>query len=292
MILGCHVQMKAPSFLEGSVREALQYGCNALMLYTGAPQNTRRRPTADLRIAEAQKLMTENGMPMDRMIVHAPYIINLANSVRPEVAELATEFLQSETQRTHEIGASYLVLHPGSYTTTDLETGIRTIISQLNSVHEYPEDVTICLETMSGKGSEVGSTFEQIARILEGVDQPDRFGVCLDTCHISDAGYDVSDFDGVLDAFDHTIGLNRLHVIHLNDSKNPRGARKDRHANLGCGEIGFDALLAVASNPRTAHVAKILETPYINKKPPYRTEIEMLRSGIFNRSCLEVYEQE
>lgn len=292
MILGCHVQMKAPKFLEGSVREALSYGCNALMLYTGAPQNTRRRPTEDLHIEEARRLMEENGMPMDRMIVHAPYIINLANSVKPEVAELAAEFLISETQRTHEIGASYLVLHPGSYTTTDLETGIATIISQLNSVHEYPEDVTICLETMAGKGSEVGFRFEQIAEILEGVNKPERFGVCLDTCHISDAGYDVTDFDSVLDAFDHTIGLSRLHVIHLNDSRNPRGARKDRHANLGMGEIGFETLHAVAANSRTQHIAKILETPYINKKPPYAIEIDMLRSGMYDRSRLEALEQE
>lgn len=155
MILGCHVQMKAPSFLEGSVKEALSYGCDALMLYTGAPQNTRRRPVEDLKIVQAQQLMKEHDIPMERMIIHAPYIINLANSVKPEVSELAREFLLSETERTRAVGARYLVLHPGSYTTTDLETGIRTIITQLNSIF-YPDDVTICLETMAGKGSEVG----------------------------------------------------------------------------------------------------------------------------------------
>ncbi len=287
MILGCHVQMKAPDYVEGSVKEAIAYGANALMLYTGAPQNTRRNPVEKLRIEQAKQLMEENGMKMEHLIVHAPYIINPANSVKPEVAELAKEFLESELQRTAAIGASYLVLHPGSYTTTDLETGIRTIIQRLNSVQDYPQGVKICLETMAGKGTEVGFRFEQIAQIMAGVDNPEHFGVCLDTCHISDAGYDVTDFDGVLDEFERIIGLEHLHVIHLNDSKNERGARKDRHANLGMGTIGFEALHAVASNRRCEHIAKILETPYIGKKPPYKYEIEMLRSGIYNREILE-----
>ena len=287
MILGCHVQMKAPDYVEGSVKEAIAYGANALMLYTGAPQNTRRNPVEKLRIEEAKQLMHENGMKMEHLIVHAPYIINPANSVKPEVAELAKEFLESELERTAAIGASYLVLHPGSYTTTDLETGIHTIIERLNSVAHYPEGVKICLETMAGKGSEVGYRFEHLAEILSGVEHPESLGVCLDTCHISDAGYDINDFDGVLDEFDRVIGLTHLHVIHLNDSKNERGARKDRHANLGMGTIGFDALHAVACNSRCAAIPKILETPYIGKKPPYRYEIEMLRSGVYNREILE-----
>lgn len=287
MILGCHVQMKAPDYVEGSVKEALSYGANALMLYTGAPQNTRRNPVDKLHIAEAKQLMQENGLDMKNLIVHAPYIINPANSVKPEVAELAKEFLESELERTAAIGASYLILHPGSYTTTDMETGIRTIVERLNSVDHYPEDVIVCLETMAGKGSEVGWQFEQLAEILERVDHPEHFGVCLDTCHISDAGYDVNDFDGVLDEFDRIIGLDRLHVIHLNDSKNERGARKDRHANLGQGTIGFETLHRIASNERTAHIPKILETPYINKKPPYQYEIAMLRSGKYKPEVLE-----
>ena len=286
MILGCHVQMKAPDFVEGSVKEALGYGANALMLYTGAPQNTVRRPVEGLHIAEAKKLMNEAGIPMEHMIIHAPYIINPANSVKPEVAELAREFLLKETERTAAFGAKYIVLHPGSYTTTDLETGINTIVSCLNSVGSYPEGIVICLETMAGKGSEVGFRFEHIAEILERVEQPEHFGVCLDTCHISDAGYDVTDFDAVLDEFDSIIGLDRLHVIHLNDSKNERGARKDRHANLGMGTIGFETLHRIACNERTACIPKILETPYINKKPPYGIEIEMLRSGDYNADRL------
>ena len=287
MIIGCHVQMKAPDFLEGSVKEALSYGANACMLYTGAPQNTKRRPIAEMKPAEARALMAANGLPMERMIIHAPYIINPANSVKPEVAELAVEFLQQEVLRTHEIGAKYIVLHPGSYTTTDLETGIKTICSQLDQV-DIPEDVTITLETMAGKGSEVGSQFEQLADILHRIKQADRYGVCLDTCHINDAGYDLTDFDAVLDQFDHVIGLSHLHVIHLNDSKNERGMRKDRHANLGQGTIGYEILHSIAVNPRVEHVAKILETPYINDKPPYGIEIDMLKSGIYDAERLEL----
>lgn len=280
MIIGSHVQMKAPDFLEGSVREALSYGANALMLYTGAPQNTRRRPTEELHIREAAGLMEVNRIPMEHMIIHAPYLINPANSVRPEVAELAVEFLMSELERTAAIGAKYIVLHPGSYTTTDPETGIRTAISQLNSL-QIPDGLVICLETMAGKGSEIGFRFEHLAEIIAGMNHPEHFGVCLDTCHISDAGYDVSDYDGVLDEFDRVIGLDRLHVIHLNDSKNEKGARKDRHANLGQGTIGFDTLCRIAHHPRTAHIPKILETPYIDGKPPYGEEIAMLKETKF-----------
>ncbi len=280
MIIGSHVQMKAPDFVEGSVKEAVSYGANALMLYTGAPQNTRRRQLSEMHIVEAAELMKKHQIPAEHMIIHAPYLINPANSVKPEVAELAHDFLASEIERTHAIGAKYIVLHPGSYTSTDLETGIRTIISCLNSL-TIPEGIVICLETMAGKGSEVGFRFEHLAEIISGMRQPEHFGVCLDTCHIHDAGYDVSDFDGVLDEFDKVIGLDRLHVIHLNDSKNERGARKDRHANLGQGMIGFDTLCMIAHHPRTAHIPKILETPYIGGEPPYKEEIAMLKEKKF-----------
>ncbi|MGM9941115.1 MAG: deoxyribonuclease IV [Bulleidia sp.] len=278
MIIGSHVQMKAPSYLVGAVKEALSYNANALMLYTGAPQNTKRVPVENMRCAEAGKLMDENGIDRKNLIIHAPYIINPANSVKPEVGELAVSFLSEETRRARAIGATYMVLHPGSYTTTDLETGIRTTIDHLNET-QIADGIVICLETMAGKGSEIGFRFEQLAEILEGLRQPERFGVCLDTCHIHDAGYDLSDFDGVLDEFDRIIGLNRLHVIHLNDSKNQKGARKDRHANIGDGTIGRDILCAIAHNRRTAAVPKILETPYIDGKAPYGDEIALIRSN-------------
>ena len=241
MIIGSHVQMKAPKYLEGAVEEALSYGANALMLYTGAPQNTRRVDIDKMRVEQAKNLLKEASIPLDRIIVHAPYIINPANSVKPEVGELAVKFLAQEALRTKAIGAKYMVLHPGSYTTTDLQTGIETTIQHLNET-EIPEGVVICLETMAGKGSEIGFRFEQLAQILSSLKQSENYGVCLDTCHISDAGYSVDDFDTVLDEFQKIIGLDKLHVVHLNDSKNERGARKDRHANIGQGTIGFEAL--------------------------------------------------
>jgi deoxyribonuclease-4 len=291
MIIGCHVKMTAPLYLEGSVKEALSYGANALMLYTGAPQNTRRSPISIMHVQQARQLMKDNGLGMDRMIVHAPYLINPANSVKPEVAELADSFLNSEIQRTAEIGARYLVLHPGAYTTADPETGINTAIHTLNALQQIPEGVVICLETMAGKGSEIGISFEQLEAILSRLNHPEHFGVCLDTCHINDAGMDVRNFDAVLDRFDEIIGLSNLHVIHLNDSKNERGSHKDRHANLGMGTIGFEPLHAAALNPRTAHIAKILETPYINEQPPYRTEIAMLNSGNYDPDWTAQYEK-
>ena len=276
MIIGSHVQMKAPNYLLGSATEAISYGANAFMLYTGAPQNTRRKEIKDMKVQEVRTFMQEHNLPMERMIIHAPYIINPANSVKEEVSELAVTFLQQELERVHEIGAKYLVLHPGSYTTTDLETGIQTTIQQLNKV-TVPEGVVIALETMAGKGSEIGFTFQQLAQILQGLQQKDHYGICLDTCHIHDAGYDLENFDQVLDEFDAIIGLDLLKVIHLNDSKNVKGARKDRHENIGKGNIGFDTLCKIAHNPRVSNIAKILETPYIDGKAPYKEEISLLK---------------
>lgn len=282
MIIGSHVQMKAPDYVLGSVKEAISYHANALMLYTGAPQNTKRVPIEKMKIQEAQQLLKDNNIPLENIIVHAPYIINPANSVKPEVGELAVSFLQEEAKRTQAIGAKYMVLHPGSFTITDLETGIQTTIQHLNET-VIPDNVVICLETMAGKGSEIGFQFEQLKEILSNVNQKDNYGVCLDTCHISDAGYDVNDFDFVLDEFDRIIGLDKLHVIHLNDSKNVCGARKDRHANIGQGTIGFETLCAIAHNPRIKDIPKILETPYIDGKAPYKEEIEMLKIQTFKQ---------
>ena len=288
MIIGSHVSMSAPEYVLGSVKEALGYGANALMLYTGAPQNTKRKAVEELRIAEAKTAMKEAGIPMEHLIVHAPYVINPANTTDERVMDLARAFLIEETKRTSAIGASYLVLHPGSFTKTDLDTGIAGAVRQLNDASsEFAEGVTVCLETMAGKGSEIGWRLEQLADLLSGLHTNDRFGICLDTCHMNDAGYDISDFDGVLDEFDHILGLSRLKVIHLNDSKNARGARKDRHENIGFGTIGFEALHSAAANPRTAGVPKILETPYVSGSAPYGIEIEQLRTGKFDAEPLK-----
>ncbi|MEG0734748.1 deoxyribonuclease IV [Anaerorhabdus sp.] len=277
MIIGSHVSMSAPDYLLGSVKDALSYDANALMVYTGAPQNTIRKSVASLKVEEAKELLKSNNIPFDRMVIHAPYIINLANTIRPETYDLAVSFLRQEIDRVTEIGATYLVLHPGSYVGATLEEGIASIIQGLNEVVKEDDDIIICLETMAGKGSEVGYCFEQIKLILDGVRYLNKYGVCLDTCHIHDAGYDVLNIDSVLEEFDRIIGLDKLYVVHLNDSKNIKGAKKDRHANLGQGEIGFEGLYQVAHHPLLEDKIMILETPWIDDQPPYKEEIMMLR---------------
>ena len=278
MIIGSHVKMAAPDYMLGSVKEALSYNANALMIYTGAPQNAKRVNVSLLKVDEAKILLQQNHIDLDNVIIHAPYLINLANSVKENVIKNSKELFISELKRTAYIGAKYFVLHPGSYTGSTLETGLNTFITHVKEVKDdIPSSVTICLETMAGKGSEIGRTFEELETLLSKV-SVSNFGVCLDTCHIHDAGYDLSNFDAVLDEFDHIIGLKHLHVIHLNDSKNSRGCHLDRHANIGKGEIGLDVLVSIATNPRIASIPKILETPYIDGKAPYKEEIQLLRS--------------
>lgn len=281
MIIGCHVSLSAPDYYLGSVKEALSYDANALMIYTGAPQNTFRKNTSDFKIEEAKRLLNEASVPSSSVIVHAPYIINLANTTKPETFELAVDFLKQEIDRTRQIGAKVIVLHPGSHVNVGEEIGLNRIVEGLNLALADNDDVEIALETMSGKGSELGYRFEHLAYIKSRVKKPHLIKVCMDTCHMSDAGYDVFQFDELLVEFDNVIGLENLRVIHLNDSKNEPGAKKDRHANLGYGRLGFDFLYLVASHPRLATIPKILETPFVNELPPYGTEIKMLRTGNF-----------
>ncbi|KFE42178.1 deoxyribonuclease IV [Staphylococcus agnetis] len=286
MLIGSHVSMSGKKMLQASAEEAHKYGASTFMIYTGAPQNTRRKAIEELNIEAGQKAMQAYGL--SNIVVHAPYIINIANTSKPEVFELGVNFLQNEIERTEAIGAKDIVLHPGSHVGAGAEVGIKRIIEGLNEVLTNKNDVRIALETMAGKGSEVGRTFEEIARIIDGVTHNERLSVCLDTCHIHDAGYDVvNDFDGVLNEFDKIIGVDRIKVVHVNDSKNPREAHKDRHENIGFGHIGFDALNYVVHHKQFEHIPKILETPYVgddkkNKKPPYKFEIEALKAGKFD----------
>ncbi len=280
--IGSHVGMSGKEMFLGSVKEALSYGANTFMVYTGAPQNTRRKEIKNLRIEEAHSLMKESGIT--QFIVHAPYIINLANTIKPETFELAVDFLKLEIERTAAMGSQVLVLHPGSHVEADVEAGTAQIIKGLNMVLTADTPVYIALETMAGKGSEIGRTFEELKAIYDGVDHPEKLRICMDTCHLSDAGYPIAtDFDSVLAEFDRIIGLDQLAAIHINDSKNPEGARKDRHANLGDGHIGFDTLKYIVHHPLLKDVPKILETPYVddpekegNKLPPYKEEIARL----------------
>lgn len=257
------------------------------MVYTGAPQNTRRKPIEDLNIEAALTHMAAHDI--EEIVVHAPYIINLGNTTKPETFELAVSFLTQELKRAEALQvARHVVLHPGAHVGAGEDIGLARIIEGLNEVLTGDEQVKIALETMAGKGSELGKTFEELATIIDGVTHNDRLSVCFDTCHVHDAGYDlVGDLDGVIEEFDRIVGLDRLGVIHVNDSKNVRGARKDRHENIGYGEIGFDTLNRIIHHEAFAHLPKILETPYIpvsekTKVAPYKQEIEMFRANQFD----------
>lgn len=281
--IGSHVSLSGKKMLLGSVEESIENGANCLMVYTGAPQNTKRRPIDEFRVDEAKELLAKNNISMDDVIIHAPYIINLANTTKPEVFELAVDFLRQEIKRVEEIGAKYIVLHPGAHVGAGEEAGLDQIVKGLDMVLTKDQTPIICLETMAGKGSELGTSFEQLAYIINNVKLPDKLGVCLDTCHINDAGYDETDFDKILDEFDKIIGLDRLKVIHVNDSKNPIASHKDRHANIGYGTIGFDKLIKIIYNPRIKDLCKILETPFVNdrKDSPYKQEIAMIKNKKF-----------
>jgi len=279
MIIGSHCSMNEPNMLLGSVLEALSYGANALMVYTGAPQSTIRKPTASLKIEEAHELMRKNFISFDNLIVHAPYIMNPATS-DIEKRNFCIDFLGSEIIRTERMGSRVIVLHPGNALDQPIEVAIDNVCYVINKVLALTNmtNVTIAIETMAGKGTEVGKTFEEVRMILDKIENRERIGVCLDTCHINDAGYDlVNDYDNVKKAFKSIIGLDMLKVIHLNDSKNQLGAHKDRHANIGEGFIGYNTLKKICDDVDFENIPKILETPYKFDFPPYKEEIEMLR---------------
>lgn len=279
--IGSHVSFSDKGLLNAA-KEAAEYGSSTFMIYTGAPQNTRRKPIENQYIEEGRELMKASNI--DEIVVHAPYIVNLG-SYKRNTFELAVDFLQEEIRRTDYIGVENIVLHPGAYTEKDVDYGIARIAEGLNEVLKGTSEtkVKIALETMAGKGTEIGRSFEEIARIIEGVEDNARLTVCLDTCHVHDAGYDiVHDLDGVLEEFDRIVGLDRLAVLHLNDSKNPRGAGKDRHAPVGAGFIGFEAMKRIVDHEKLAHLPMVLETPWIGKdgdkqRPMYAAEIALLR---------------
>lgn len=279
LIVGSHVAMSGPHYYVGAIDEALSYGANTFMIYTGAPQNTVRVPTERMKAEEGRAYLKEKGLDINHIVAHAPYIINLGNTVKPETFELAVSFLSEELKRVAAFGIKNVVLHPGAHVGAGVEAGINKIIEGLNLVLDNDDSkTTIALETMAGKGTEIGRTFEELKQIIDGVNNKAQIGVCLDTCHVNDAGYNVNDIDGLLEEFDRVIGLNYLKVIHVNDSKNICGAAKDRHENLGFGTIGFDALLKVIYHPKLAHLPKILETPYVAGNAPYKEEIAMIKA--------------
>ena len=288
LIIGSHVSFNKNKQMIESVEEALSYGSNAFMFYTGAPQNTQRADLSIDLMSKAHELMKENNIDINNVIVHAPYIVNLANPVN---FDFSVEFLKKEIKRCEFLGVKKLVLHPGSHVGNGIEIGLNTIVKALNTVLDENTDIIICLETMAGKGSELGTNFEQMKYIIDNVKYNDKICICMDTCHMNDNGFDIKDFDKILDEFDNVIGLNKLACIHINDSKNEKGMKKDRHENFGFGHIGFDALINVIYNSRIENIPKILETPWIKTEsgsiPPYKFEIEMIKNKKFDPNVIE-----
>lgn len=296
--LGSHVGMSGKEMLLGSVKEAVSYGANTFMFYTGAPQNTKRKEISELNIEPAWAYMKEHNI--NEIVVHAPYIINLANTVKPETFELAVDFLRLELERASACKSNTLILHPGAHVGAGTDAGIEQIAKGINEVLTKDTTCNIALETMAGKGTEIGRTFEELAQIYDKVVYNDKLRVCFDTCHTNDSGYDiVNDFDGVIEKFDKLIGKDQIAVFHINDSKNVLGAKKDRHANLGFGEIGFDAISYIVHHKDFEEIPKILETPYIpsptkakKSYAPYRYEIEMLRANAFQTNIMDTILQD
>ncbi|MDO1605469.1 deoxyribonuclease IV [Lactobacillus sp. YT155] len=291
--IGSHVGMKSPDMLAGSAKEAHSYDANAMMIFTGAPQNTKRKDVSEMNIPEGEKLISEYGI--NDVIGHAPYIVNLGNTTKPESFGFGVDFMAQEIKRCDALGIQALSFHPGAHVGAGPEAALNQIAKGLNEVLTADQNVKIAIETMAGKGTEVGITFEQLATILDQIKLTDKVAITFDTCHTSDAGYNIKDdFDGVLNEFDHIIGIDRIASIHLNDSKNPQGSHKDRHENIGFGEIGFETLNYVAHHPQLEEVPKIMETPYVKKDDqdkvgvaPYKAEIAMIRAQKFDPDMKE-----
>ena len=292
LIIGSHVSFNKNEQLICSINEALSYNANTFMFYTGAPQNTNRCKIDDELTKQAQALLKQNNIDINNIIVHAPYIINLANNGTNY--EFAINFLKEEIKRCEELGITKLVLHPGSHVNLGTEVGLNNIINALNSIINDDTKVIILLETMAGKGSECGKTIDELKFIIDNINFQDKIGVCVDTCHINDAGYDINNFDAYLSEFDAKIGIDKIKCVHINDSKNILGSHKDRHENIGIGTIGFDNLLKVIYHDKLKNVPKILETPYVSRVdddkqkiyPPYKFEIAMIRNKKYNDNLI------
>lgn len=294
MKIGSHVSNNGLKMLVGSVEEALSYGENCFMIYLGAPQTTYRKDVEQLNYQKALEIAKQNGINPEDIIVHAPYIVNLGQS-DDEKFNFAISFLAKELAMVGKVGLKYMVLHPGAHVGNGENFALDRIADGINEILRLTsnDNTVIAIETMAGKGTECGKTFEEIKRIIDLVHDKTRIGVCLDTCHIFDAGYDiVNSYEDVINEFDSVIGLKYLKVIHLNDSKNQLGSHKDRHENIGFGNIGFNALLKVLNDKRFEQIPKILETPYVSVSklesyPPYKEEIEMLKKQTFNENLKE-----
>ena len=286
MIIGSHVNFGSEQLL-GSAKQAVSFGANTFMFYTGAPQNTIRKDIKDDLTDEAIKYMKENNIDINNVICHAPYIINLANKEKDDSWNFSISFLKNEINRITKMGINYIVVHPGNALKIDRMEALNNIAEAINNIITIDTKPMILLETMAGKGTECGINIYEINEILNKVNLKEKVGVCLDTCHLNDSGIDISKFDEYLDEFDEKIGIEKIKCVHVNDSKNEIGTHKDRHANLGYGTIGFENLINVIYNTRLKNVPKILETPWIGEYPPYKIEIDMIKNKKFNPNLEE-----
>ncbi|MDD4706392.1 MAG: deoxyribonuclease IV [Bacilli bacterium] len=286
LIIGSHVSYGKNQLL-GCVEQAIEYGANTFMFYTGAPQNTIRSQVNENLTIEAYKLMKENNILADKIICHAPYIINLASNIFPEKYEFSMKFLRTEINRCNLLKIKYLIIHPGSAVQHEKNIAINNIINALNKILKPEDEITLLLEVMAGKGTEIGTNLNELNIIYKGILLKDKIGFCLDTCHLNDSGIDIAKIDNYLNEFDALIGLNKIKCLHINDSKNEIGLKKDRHANIGFGTIGFDNLIKVIYHDKLKDIPKILETPYVGEKPIYKKEIEMIKNKKFNPNLME-----
>lgn len=272
--IGCH--LSASKGYLNMAKEAISIGANTFQFFTRNPRGGQAKPIDENDIKAFLEYSKENGINV--ILAHAPYTLN-ACSADPEIREFAKNTMADDLKRMEYTPGNYYNFHPGSHVQQGVEIGTNYIIEMLNQVLTKEQTTTVLLETMAGKGSEIGRTFEEIKAIIDRVDLKEKLGVCLDTCHIWEGGYDiVTDFDSVLDEFDKVIGLDKLKTIHLNDSKNDKAAHKDRHEKIGEGKIGLDAITKIINNERVKDLPFYLETP--NELDGYKKEIEMLKSHV------------
>ena len=271
--IGCHLSSSAGFYHMG--KEAIGMGANTFQFVTRNPRGSKAKAIDQKDVERFHAFCQENGI--ERILAHAPYTLN-ACSKDPHVREFALETMADDLVRMEYVPGNCYNFHPGSHVGQGAEEGIRLIADTLNQILKPEQTTTVLLETMSGKGSEVGKSFEEIRAILDRVELQEHMGVCLDTCHVYDAGYDiVNDLDGVLEQFDRTIGLSRLRAIHLNDSKNPFASHKDRHEKIGQGSIGTEAMIRIINHPALQGIPVYLETP--NELEGYAEEIRFLRDN-------------
>lgn len=281
LYIGSHVSFNKDTQLIGVVQTAIENDANVFMFYTGSNQSTLRFPIDKNLTDKAHQIMLEHNIDREKCIIHAPFIINLANNSDERKYQFYIDFLKQEIDRCIALGINNLVLHPGSHVKVAKEEALLSVSNGLNEALKENQNIKILIEFMSGKGTEVGSTIDELKTILENVIYKDKVYICLDTCHINDAGYDLNNFDEFLNEFDQKIGIDKIKCIHINDSKNNLGTHKDRHENIGYGTIGFQTLINIIYNKRLEDVPKILETPFINDQSPYKTEIKIIREKKF-----------